>query len=86
MGWTVQKMIDEGYSLGAGCNKPQCFHFGRIDLGVLKAKLGPEHSTMAPDLVPKLRCRKCGGKDVGLILHPPAHRDFPSPGRPNANG
>lgn len=25
---------------------------------------------MADDLIPKLKCRKCGGKDVGLIYSP----------------
>lgn len=86
MGWTVQKMIDEGYTLGAACNRTQCFHFGRLDLAMLKARLGPGHSTMAPDLVPKLRCAKCGGKDVGLILHPPERGRELRAGRPNANG
>ena len=86
MGWTVQKMIDEGYSLGAGCNRPQCFHFAHLDLAMLKARLGPGHSTMAPALVPKLRCAKCGGKDVGLIIHPPERGHDLRAGRPNANG
>lgn len=86
MGWTVQKLIEEGYRLGAGCNRPQCCHFANIDLEALKARLGPGQSTMAPDLVPKLRCSKCGSKDVGLIVHPPERGRALRAGRPSANG
>ena len=86
MGWTVQRLIDEGYSLGAGCNRVGCHHFGQLDLQTLKGRLGPHHSTMHPDLVPKLRCRKCGSKDVGLIIHPPTRGSELKPGRPSANG
>jgi len=39
---------------------------------MLRDKLGPDHGAMHDDLVPKLRCSKCGGKDLGLIVSPPA--------------
>jgi hypothetical protein len=37
----------------------------------LRERLGPDHSIMHDDLAPKLKCSKCGGKKVGLILSPP---------------
>lgn len=83
---TVQLLIDEGYELNAACQNGRCLRTARLDLAMLKAKLGPEHSTMAPDLTPRLRCTKCGGKQVGLILHPPMRRGIPPAGRSNANG
>ncbi|MBZ9894261.1 hypothetical protein LB545_07875 [Mesorhizobium sp. BR1-1-6] len=37
---------------------------------MLKDKLGPDAPAMADDLIPKLRCARCGGKAVGLIYSP----------------
>lgn len=68
--YTIQDKIDGGYNLHAYCHNPKCQHHQRLDLEKLKAKLGPDHSTMRDDLVPKLKCSKCGGKDIGLILSP----------------
>ncbi len=68
---TIQSMIDEGYKLHAYCHNPRCQHNQKLDLEKLKERLGPDHGTMHDDLVPKMRCSKCGGKKVGLIVSPP---------------
>ncbi len=65
---TIQELIDGGYTLTAHC---PCHHRQKLDLEKLKAKLGPDHSTLHVDLAHKLRCSKCGSKNVGLILSPP---------------
>ena len=36
----------------------------------LRHKLGSDAPAMAGDLIPKLKCAKCGGKQVGLIYSP----------------
>lgn len=73
-GWTVQQLIDEEFSIWAFCHNWRCHHRAKLNLQTLKAKLGPDASTMHDDLVPKLKCQKCGGKEVGLTLIP---RDKP---------
>lgn len=74
MGWTVRTMIETGHILSAACHARGCHHFARIDLEALRDTIGPDASTMAPDLVPRLRCSRCGGRDIGLIIHPPERR------------
>lgn len=69
--------------LHAYCHNHRCHHNQRLDLAVLKARLGPDAPAMADDLIPKLRCAQCGGKDVGLIYSPDTTptRDLRSPHR-----
>lgn len=69
-GWTVQGLIDGRMMLTAFCHNPRCHHNQVLDLGKLKAKLGPDAAAMADDLIPKLKCAKCGGKAVGLTYAP----------------
>ena len=69
-GWTIQGLIDGRMNVRAHCHNPRCHHSQDLDLGKLKTKLGPDAPAMADDLIPKLRCAKCGGKDVGLIYSP----------------
>lgn len=68
---TIQSLIDEGHTLRAYCHDPRCNRGADLDLQALKARLGPDHGAMHDDLVPLLRCSKCGSKKVGLILSPP---------------
>ncbi|MER9829139.1 hypothetical protein NKJ51_12230 [Mesorhizobium sp. M0134] len=71
-GWTPQTLIDAKTRLTAFCHNPRCHHNQVLDLENLKAKLGPDALAMADDLIPKLRCAKCGGKAVGLTYTPDA--------------
>ncbi|TPM53284.1 hypothetical protein FJ959_22415 [Mesorhizobium sp. B2-2-4] len=70
MRWTVQTLIDGKMHLRAYCHRSSCNHSQDLDLQLLKAKLGPDAPAMADDLIPKLRCARCGGKAVGLIYSP----------------
>ncbi len=63
---TIGALIDNRYSLWAYCFAKGCHHGQEFDLEELAAKLGRDHGAMHNDLVPKLRCAKCGSKDVGL--------------------
>jgi hypothetical protein len=84
MGRTLQEAIDEGLRIDAWCHARGCHHHSEIDLVALAARLGPEHGSMHDDLVPKLRCTKCGGKAVGLIVSPGGN--FGRVPRGSANG
>lgn len=75
---TLGAIVDGDYSLTAYCYDMECQHSAALDVEALAKRLGREHGSMRWDLVPKLRCTKCGGKDVGLRLAPPTG----SPGRP----
>jgi len=65
--WTIQSLIDERMRLDAYCHNHLCHHHQPLDLMNLRDKLGPDAEAMSDDLVPKLRCSKCGGKQIGLI-------------------
>jgi hypothetical protein len=41
-----------------------------LDLPTLRDRLGPDHGALRADLVPKLRCAKCGSRQVGIIITP----------------
>ncbi|MER9710143.1 hypothetical protein NKJ13_07725 [Mesorhizobium sp. M0174] len=69
-GWTLQSLIDGKMRLVAFCHNSRCHHNQTLNLEKLKAKLGPDAPAMADDLIPKLRCAKCGGKAVGLTYTP----------------
>lgn len=68
MPWTVQRLIDDRMSLHATCNA--CHHNRKLDLAVLRERLGAGASAMATDLIPRLRCDSCGGRDVSLTYSP----------------
>lgn len=83
---TIQQAIDQRLSIFAACSgipgrAPHCRRTARLDLGALKERLGPDHGAMHDDLVPKLRCSECGGRNVGLVVIP--CYDL---GRPGARG
>ena len=59
-------LIDDDMSLHAWCQS--CRHHVDLDLDALGKRLGYEHSTMADELAPKLKCSACGSRKIGLIL------------------
>lgn len=67
---TIEDHIRCGYAIHAYCHGYECSHHTKLDLYLLAARLGPDHRTMHHDLVPKLRCSKCGSKDVSIRLSP----------------
>lgn len=68
--WTVQTLIDARMQLTAFCHNSRCNHNKVLDLTAIRDKLGPDAPAMADDLIPKLRCDRCGGKSVGLTYAP----------------
>lgn len=68
MAWTLQKLIDDDMTVTAWCNA--CNAHRELDLPALRDRFGPDAPAMRGDLVPKLKCVRCGGKNVGLIYMP----------------
>lgn len=69
---TIQDMIDVGDTIVAYCHNARCNHRAAVDLCLIREKLGPDHGALHEDLVPKLRCSRCGGKRIGMIVTPAA--------------
>ncbi|TIX93937.1 MAG: hypothetical protein E5V24_11375 [Mesorhizobium sp.] len=42
-------------------------HNQKLDLAMLRDRYGPDAAAMADDIIPKLKCAKCGSKRVGVI-------------------
>ncbi|MGX9147995.1 hypothetical protein [Mesorhizobium sp. 128a] len=71
-GWTYQTQIDAKMKVTAYCHA--CNHSKTLDLAMLRDQLGPDAPAMADDIMPKLRCDKCGSKKVGMIYAPDADK------------
>lgn len=69
-GWTFQSLIDGNMSVRAYCHNSACAHYQTLDLPALRDRLGPDTPAMSDDLSPKMRCKVCGGRQVGLIYTP----------------
>lgn len=76
---TIQEFIDSGDTLTAYCHNSRCHHHQVLDMVKLRDRLGPDHGSMRDDLVPKLVCSECGGKEIGLLRSPKGN-DQRSPG------
>ncbi len=74
-GDTIQTFIESGDKLRVYCHNSSCNHHAELDMLALRDRLGPDHGAMHDDLVPKLKCSKCGGKKVGLI-HTPGSKEY----------
>ncbi|MCB1463215.1 MAG: hypothetical protein KDJ90_12510 [Nitratireductor sp.] len=73
---TLGELIDADYGVIAYCDVHdrrfgRCGHSAWLDVEALAVRFGRDHGALASDLVPKLRCRKCGRKEASLRLHPP---------------
>lgn len=67
---TIQSLIDNRMGITVHCNAYGCAHSSKLDLCAIGERLGFDFVAVGDPqpLVPKLRCSKCGGKDLGLIL------------------
>jgi len=70
MTWTFQSLIDGGMHIEAYCHSSACGHHSSLDLEKLRDRLGPDAPAMSDDLKPKLRCARCGGRNIDLIYSP----------------
>lgn len=71
MAWTFAKLIADGMTVRAFCQRSRCNHSQVLDLKALAERFGPDAPAMHDDLVPRLKCRKCGGREIGLTYTPP---------------
>lgn len=71
---TFRAWIEGGYAVTVHCSAPDCQHQGPLDLVAAAARLGDDFVTVGDPnpLVARLRCSKCGGKDLSLIVSPPS--------------
>ena len=67
-GCTLQLLIDRGAEITMHC--AHCSYTQALDLELLRNRYGPEASAMPADLLPKMRCRNCEGRTVGLSYAP----------------
>jgi hypothetical protein len=63
---TIGKMFTHEHGLAAHCR--DCGHLADIDLAALAERLGSDHFCSAAALAPKMRCGKCGSRDIGFIV------------------
>ncbi|HEV7252504.1 MAG TPA: hypothetical protein VGN97_05330 [Mesorhizobium sp.] len=63
---TIGWLIDHRHSLSLTCE--DCGHHATLDPAALAAKLGRDHSYLAPDLLPRMKCSQCGTKHLALSV------------------
>jgi ribosomal protein L33 len=54
----------------AFCQNSSCNHNQQLDLKALSARFGPDTPAMHDHLAPRLKCTKCGGRQIGLTYTP----------------
>ena len=69
-GWTFATLIADEMTITAHCQNARCNHSHRLDLKDLAARFGPDTPAMHDDLAPRLKCMKCGGRQIGLTYTP----------------
>lgn len=69
---TIGSLIEGRFTVSAHCFAHGCGHSARLDLVDMSERLGAGFIAIGDPnpLVKLLRCQKCGGKDLGLILSP----------------
>lgn len=69
---TLGDLINDGFTVYAFCNNTFCRHSVTLDLVALSERLGVDFVAIGTPnpLAARLRCSKCQGNDLGLILQP----------------
>jgi hypothetical protein len=68
--WTFDKLIKGRETVTAYCETNLCHHSAALDLITLRDRFGGNHSAMAWDINPRLRCTVCGKKNATIRLTP----------------
>lgn len=73
---TIGDMIDHEQRMAVYCDNRReygltCGFIKWADLEKLAARLGRDHSCLAPAITPYMWCPLCGGRKVTLRMHPP---------------
>lgn len=71
---TLGALVDRGYALWAHCMDRECGRSVELDLPLLVERLGPDYSSLAMHLGPRLRCGACGGRAIMFSLIADAYR------------
>jgi hypothetical protein len=77
---TLGDLKADHYELTGHCGASvECRHSSKLDLDALIDRLGADFVSFGDPnpLAARLRCEKCGGRSITLILSPPS---TPSPG------
>lgn len=69
---TIGDLIEHRHKLAVHCNAPGCHNYKKLDLQALGERLGFDQPYLKPYLAPKLKCSKCGSKDISLSLSGPS--------------
>jgi len=69
---TIGSLIEGRFTVSAHCFAHGCRHFATLDLDELAERFGRDFVAVGDPnpLAKRLRCKQCGGKDLGLILSP----------------
>lgn len=69
---TLGALIEHGFRLSIHCDNQFCRHSAKLDLEALADRFGRDFVAIGnPNpLTARMRCSRCGGKDLGLILSP----------------
>ena len=72
---TFRDMIADEYTLTVYCGDQGCRHSAKLDLQTLAERLGMDFVTVGDPnpLVARLRCGRCKGKNLSLIMSPRSH-------------
>ena len=65
---TLGALQAAGLRLHAFCLRDDCRWHADLDLESLISRLGRDHGAQQPNLVPKLVCSRCGGKEISVVL------------------
>lgn len=60
-----------GFRLHAYCQLPSCRHHDWVAVDTLADRLGGD--TVLAEILPRLRCSRCGHRGAKVTLHPPSH-------------
>ena len=63
---TVQELIDHKVGILVYCHNKRCHHRGELDLVKIRERYGPDQRMLFDDLKWKLRCSRCGGREIGM--------------------
>ncbi|MER8672979.1 hypothetical protein [Mesorhizobium sp. M0037] len=70
VGHTFRSLIADGMLVTAHCLRTGCGHKQELDLVRLRDTLGPDTPAMRDDLLPRMKCSECQGRNVDLIYSP----------------
>lgn len=62
---TIAQFLRSGDAMFVQCGS--CDHFERLDMEMLRDRLGDNHGALYPDLKDRLKCSFCGSKKFSFV-------------------